>query len=903
MMCEAARMLLDAYLDNQLSPLQREKVDEHLRECKSCSRIVDESRGYLVCLESYYRWIRPSDALVENALFNLADVEMGKKRTASDLKSATKSDRHDAPSPRSPRRRGVIAAAAVVVLLAAAYGALRLLSGPGAAGEIEAASGPVERRSAAMRDWLEAAAGDALAAGDSVRVGPGGEASIVAERTRLDLKPGAAITLRGESIDGRFEIAVDAGAVAVETVRGENRFVLVTPLAQAHVAESSSNYTAQFAADVRPAETVFTVVRGSFRVVGGGSEVTVPEGRRTVVKAGGAPSAPLPIEATTPPASVRNEPPPRPEATREPPPLVEAARRGDAECLAAVLASPTLGRGDLPGVIRWSEGEKRTDNVRLAALALSAIARSSPDGAPDAVTALSRIARADTSSENRAAAVEALANVPGAASARALRDVALKDADPTVARRAAASLSLRDDADAAAALSVVLKGASDSTVRKEAAKGAIVSEPAAAAEALGPDLPPEVASRATAGASGLAVAIGFARDPAIRFQLLARAETVAGSTDPSDAGLASLAEELAGVLQRDENPLLRRRAALSLGAVPKGTSTAIAAALDAARGDRDESVKVAATLAALRREGQDGGDVQAALLYPRLRSAGRRLEFAAGAAKALPKEAASAVLEKMSEGERSAPLKAAIEAIRRGLGADAQRPGPTPGGDKALGDAAAGLDDPDPEVRARAVASLSGRDEASARDGIFRAIEDADEKVRAAAATALSRLKDDETFDHLHQAFARDPAASVRAAALASISSFSQRDDLADVVGAVLGEEPEEDQRARIAQALARIPGRGATDALVRALAQDGSPAVRSAVVKALGAKKERDAGQALVDALSDADTTFVVEVVSALRQLTGENFAFDPSAEPDEFSAAVAGIHEWWAANAASFP
>lgn len=905
MMCEAARMLLDAYLDNQLSPLQRGKVDEHLRECRACARIVDENRGYHACLEAYYAFVKPSDSLVESALYNLADAEIGKKRTATDLKSKSSSHSGTKLEPPAPRRRnrGLVAAIAFLFLAAAGFAVWRLASGPASVGRIEAATGTVERRGAGAPLFEPAPAGTALAAGDVVRAAAGGSASVSAPPVRMELAAASVATIRGESADSRFEVSVDQGSASIEAVRGEGKVVIASPAARATVSESK-DYVAEVAVEVRPGETVFTVKRGTFLVAGGGEEVVVAEGRRTVVKPGRPPS---PAEAPgSPPPSPPDRKPPARDADAAEPPVVQAARRGEADCLAAVLASPTLGRAELPAVLRWVEKQKRPEDVRPGATALAAIARSVPGNAPDAVAALSRIASGDSSAENRAAAVEALAAVPGATALKALEAVASRDKDAAVARRAATALALRDDGkDASAALLEILKGPADASVKREAAKGALFADPAAASAALGAELPAELLAEAEKGLIGLAAAIRLARDPVVRFQILARVETAAAGAEAADAGFAALGDELAAVAQSDANPILRRRAALSLGAIPKAASAAAGTALEAARSDRDESVKVAAALAHLKREGKDGGGVAAASLYQQLRSAEQKLALAAGLTRALPAEAAAALLQKIAEGERVPPLKAAVDALRRSLAAPGGGAGTRTTPETESGDPIPGLDHEDPAVRARSVAALArrGADDAAAREAIFRAFEDAEETVRAAAVAAASKYKDDEAFEALRGLLARDPSAAVRGAALPIVAAFSQREDLSEVLGTALAEEPDEEIRAKIVQSLTRAPGQPATEALVRALSQDGSPLVQSAVVRALGSRKERDAGQALVDALGSPDPAAVADVVAALRQFSGQSFPFDANGEPDQREVELAAIREWWAANGDSYP
>src|SRR5262249_4708915 len=159
---------------------------------------------------------------------------------------------------------------------------------------------------------------------------------------------------------------------------------------------------------------------------------------------------------------------------------------------------------------------------------------------------------------------------------------------------------------------------------------------------------------------------------------------------------------------------------------------------------------------------------------------------------ALPPAAAAQAIARMSEGERSAPLKGALDGLKRGLSPDAgshEKQPTSPGG--APSDPATAIASADPEVRLKAVPGLAARARsAEGSKGALRgAIGDDDERVRAAVAGALAAFKDEETFDALKQAFTRDGSATVRAAALRSIVQFSQREDLPEILGQALAED------------------------------------------------------------------------------------------------------------------
>lgn len=141
---------------------------------------------------------------------------------------------------------------------------------------------------------------------------------------------------------------------------------------------------------------------------------------------------------------------------------------------------------------------------------------------------------------------------------------------------------------------------------------------------------------------------------------------------------------------------------------------------------------------------------------------------------------------------------------------------------------------------------------------------DTDERVRATARTALSRL--DRTavaWASLDILAGDDTPAKLQV--IAALSDIAGR-QASDVLARVLKEDPQEDCRAAAARRLRELNPAGAEPALVAAAA-DSSPAVRLEVARALGAVGGRNAVEALVGLLED-EPAVTVEALGALARL-----------------------------------
>ena len=115
---------------------------------------------------------------------------------------------------------------------------------------------------------------------------------------------------------------------------------------------------------------------------------------------------------------------------------------------------------------------------------------------------------------------------------------------------------------------------------------------------------------------------------------------------------------------------------------------------------------------------------------------------------------------------------------------------------------------------------------------------------------------------------------------------------LAELVARLADEDPVE--RVGALYALAKVSDRGVI-AHVVPLLDDEDRYIRALAARSLERLDARSAVQSLLEALDDADPTVRESVVSALRAITGQQFAFDPLGPLPERREALGRWQAWW--------
>lgn len=186
------------------------------------------------------------------------------------------------------------------------------------------------------------------------------------------------------------------------------------------------------------------------------------------------------------------------------------------------------------------------------------------------------------------------------------------------------------------------------------------------------------------------------------------------------------------------------------------------------------------------------------------------------------------------------------------------------------------LDDPDPQVRARAALALASSEEEAAAAAVVRLLEDRDEGVIAAAVQTLGRIGAGLAEAPAISQLQESPRPEVRAASArllglleARVASFALLRALDDPVWSV---------RAEAAMALGRIGSWSAGPRIAEAL-RDDDPRVRGAAALALGRIGDRRAVPFLKPVFRrlEEEGTFVrAAVITALAELNAAEVAED---------------------------
>ena len=266
MTCEESQNLLNAHLDGELSVDDRARLDAHLAECSDCRAAYDA-------------------LLVQNG--KLLSAFAPRRRAAQDVANRVISQLPH----RSPRRIPwwpmlLSAAAGFAVAFGLFHGqtsppvaiapTTHPASQPAPIAQLALTTGAVEFRCPGDAQWSAMATGGSVASGTSVRTGPN-------VRCEFHTPDGSEIRLNADTqlemkSPRRFELA--QGQVWSTVAHAPQPFEAKTTMAL---------FTAmgtQFDLSAKPEAAVLTVVEGSVRVDGNGSQKTVESGQRLTVTDG-----------------------------------------------------------------------------------------------------------------------------------------------------------------------------------------------------------------------------------------------------------------------------------------------------------------------------------------------------------------------------------------------------------------------------------------------------------------------------------------------------------------------------------------------------------------------------------------------------------------------------------------
>lgn len=181
--------------------------------------------------------------------------------------------------------------------------------------------------------------------------------------------------------------------------------------------------------------------------------------------------------------------------------------------------------------------------------------------------------------------------------------------------------------------------------------------------------------------------------------------------------------------------------------------------------------------------------------------------------------------------------------------------------------------DRSPVVRAEAAESLGALGNKDAVPALTARLKDSSGEVRAAAAGALGMLKAKEALDALKVA-AEDHHAEARAAALRALAATNPAEAVPILQGALKAKEA----GVRIAALDSLVVAEtSAADPALRELLDDKEWTVRAAAVAAALEVRYREDVDALIARLEKETGRLRLDIVTALRDLTGKEIGFDP--------------------------
>lgn len=170
--------------------------------------------------------------------------------------------------------------------------------------------------------------------------------------------------------------------------------------------------------------------------------------------------------------------------------------------------------------------------------------------------------------------------------------------------------------------------------------------------------------------------------------------------------------------------------------------------------------------------------------------------------------------------------------------------------------------DADPVVRAASASAL--RTSPGAKAALITALEkDVDPRVRAAAARALTGREDGAVADAIGRALKTETVSEVRAAALGALMS-SKAPGAQTTVCRILMDDPDPVMRLGAVQAFHGSREKGAIACLSRRLTtEEENPAVREAVMAALGASPADAAADALCELIHPVMKLYVTDTIA----------------------------------------
>ncbi|MBI1851408.1 MAG: HEAT repeat domain-containing protein [Planctomycetes bacterium] len=306
MKCEAARFILDQYLENQLNPVQRERLEEHLATCATCTREVAHHRGFRKLLEKYFAEVRMPDGFAEELMLKLDKPATAiRKRPPTEVGPVLVE-----PPRRSSRVVPGIAAVVLVVVVAVTIVRFWPKSNVEAAASVAAVQGSASVRLPDDGDWKPATPLQPLIPKTAVRTGKGGSAKIAtSDKSTIELAEESEIEISAISAAAGTTIRLASGGAVFNVLNGEERFRVETTCGEVTV-RRAERYVTEFeailprpvTAGTSPASAVgrVTVHTGEVSVEGSGAVVTIGAGMQSLLRAGQPPTNPSSTEPAKP---------------------------------------------------------------------------------------------------------------------------------------------------------------------------------------------------------------------------------------------------------------------------------------------------------------------------------------------------------------------------------------------------------------------------------------------------------------------------------------------------------------------------------------------------------------------------------------------------------------------------
>lgn len=292
MRCEAVQALLDRYLEDQLTQVQRDRIDEHLKDCAHCARTLGAARGFVRLLEDCLGWLQAPESHLESIYFNVSQAGRSRRGTHSSevVSRAGKSS-------TGIRWTPVVAVLALVVALGAVGFVVFFRDGGGAelARVLEKRGLVIARFASGDGNWIPVEEGTTLGPGDRISVEAGNQGRIeLADRSGLELIGGTKGS-EGEiqSAKGGADFLLLRGTVHCVLSPTPTPFKLLTDLASVDV-DRSGGRDARFEVELAgteeaPTSLVVRVDKGMVEVRNGQGVSRVGEGKTSRTSRGGKP--------------------------------------------------------------------------------------------------------------------------------------------------------------------------------------------------------------------------------------------------------------------------------------------------------------------------------------------------------------------------------------------------------------------------------------------------------------------------------------------------------------------------------------------------------------------------------------------------------------------------------------